>query len=197
MVARWSRSPGSRPAICPGPHWKVAPPKGERDPSHKGVHLPVGVLGTPLPPAPAPLALGAIGSATPSTPAGLQCDCSRCAGLTHAGETTSPAPRPFRCFQCEGPHGPRSVPSPIQLPGSAVSMLIWAREGKPLHAINNAVEGSRPAYPSGPPQATTIPQPSLHQLHLLYPQLRGSTPGMPYSAIATGNRFAHCRGPGR
>ncbi|KAG0715224.1 hypothetical protein GWK47_012454 [Chionoecetes opilio] len=113
---------------------KGAPPKGEWDPSHKGVHLPVGVYGA-RPSLPLCSVLGAIGSATPSTPAGLRCDAPGAAGLPHAGKTTYLPRAPFRCFQCGGPHGPRSAHCTFNCRAQQLYADL-AREGTPLHAIN-------------------------------------------------------------
>ncbi|KAG0711328.1 hypothetical protein GWK47_020816 [Chionoecetes opilio] len=121
------------PTICPGTPLKVAPPKGEWDPSHKGVHLPVGVLGTPLPPPSAPLLW--VPSDRP-LPQHLRSPvrCSRCSGPHPCRRDDITCTRPFRCFHSGDPHGPRSAHCIFNCGLSTHADL--AREGTPLHAIN-------------------------------------------------------------
>ncbi|KAG0714681.1 hypothetical protein GWK47_013628 [Chionoecetes opilio] len=91
----------------PGTPWKVAPPKGEWAPfPKKGVHLPVGVRGTPLPPPSAPLFGGAIGSALPQH---LQVSGAIPVRGLHPAGRRHPRPGLSRCSSGGDHRGPRSA----------------------------------------------------------------------------------------
>ena len=167
-------------------HREMAPLEGDGDPSHKGVHLPVGVLGAPLPSPSAPL------PCMPSDrllPQHLQ-----------ASGTMLPLQRPppmsarhyllhqtLLLLPVWGIIWARSAYCPFNRRAQQL-YADFAREGKPLHAINTQLREldlpsllthRRPRLSPSSPAPTKPNQSPATAIH----------PGVQFSTIVTRNRF--------
>ncbi|KAG0718413.1 hypothetical protein GWK47_007698 [Chionoecetes opilio] len=119
--------------------------------------------------------------------------CSRCSGPHPCRQDDITCTRPFRCFQCGGPHGPRSAHCTFNCRAQQLYADL-AREGTPLHAINTQLR-DLDLLAFRPSAGHNHHQPSLHQLHLLYPQLRRSTQVCRIPPSPQGIGTARCRRP--
>ncbi|KAG0723739.1 hypothetical protein GWK47_042043 [Chionoecetes opilio] len=72
-----------------------------------------------------------------STPAGLRCDAPGAAGLTHAGETTSPAPA-LSLFPVAGDHMGPGLRTALSTAGLSSSMLTWRGRGRPCTPLTRS-----------------------------------------------------------